>query len=173
MEVKHRGAISKKADSWTSDTIAVKEVAQMARIEESVEMNRPVEKVFAYTTDAKSWPKWQTTFPDAEQTSPGPVGVGTTFKGGIRMMGRSMKWTAKATAYEANKKFGKDIACGAITNRQHNTYDATQGGTKLTIVYDMKVGGLMKLFSPMIVWSTRKALKKALGNLKVILEAQP
>jgi hypothetical protein len=36
----------------------------------------------------------------------------------------------------------------------------------------MKVGGLMKLFSPMIVSSTRKALKKALSNLKGILEAQ-
>jgi hypothetical protein len=36
----------------------------------------------------------------------------------------------------------------------------------------MKIGGLMKLISPMIVSSTRKALKKALGNLKGILEAQ-
>jgi hypothetical protein len=37
----------------------------------------------------------------------------------------------------------------------------------------MKVGGIMTLFSPMIVCSTRKALKKALGNLKSNLEAQP
>jgi len=154
------------------DSNAVEEVAQMARIEESVEIKRPVDKVFAYTTDAKSWPKWQSTFPEAEQTSQGSVGVGTTFKGGIRMMGLSMKWTAKATEYEANRKFGKDIACGSITNQQHNTYDPIEGGTRFTIVYDLKVGGLMKLFSPMIVCSTRKALKKALGNLKGILEAQ-
>ena len=84
-----------------------------------------------------------------------------------------MKWTAKATEYEANRKFGKNIACGSITNEQHNTYEAIEGGTKFTIVYNMKVGGLMMLFSPMIVCSTRKALKKALGNLKSNLEAQP
>jgi len=36
----------------------------------------------------------------------------------------------------------------------------------------MKVGGLMMLFSPMIVCSTRKALKKALGNLKRVLESE-
>ena len=53
----------------------------MARIEESVEIKRPADKVFAYTTDAKSWTKWQSTFPEAEQTSQGAVGVGTTFKG--------------------------------------------------------------------------------------------
>ena len=144
----------------------------MARIEESVEIKRPVDKVFAFTTDAKSWPKWQSTFPDAEQTSQGPVGVGTTFKGTLHMMGLSMKWTAKATEYEPNKKFGKTITCGSLTNEQHNTYDPIEGGTKFTIVYNMKIGGLMKLISPMIVSSTRKALKKALGNLKGVLEAQ-
>ena len=144
----------------------------MARIEESVEIKRPVDKVFAFTSDAKSWPKWQSTFPDAEQTSQGPVGVGTTFKGTIRMMGLTMKWTAKATEYEPNRKFGKNIACGSITNEQHNTYDRIEGGTKFTIVYNMKIGGLMKLISPMIVSSTRKALKKALSNLKSVLEAQ-
>lgn len=144
----------------------------MARIEESIEIKRPPEKIFAYTTDARTWTKWQSTFPEAEQTSQGPVGVGTTFKGSIHMMGLTMKWTAKAMEYEANRKFGKNISCGAITNEQHNTYEPVQGGTRFTIVYNMKVGGFMKLFSPMIVSSTRKALKTALTNLKGILESQ-
>ena len=144
----------------------------MTRIEESVEIKRPPDKVFAFTTDAKSWPKWQSTFPYAEQTSPGPVGVGTTFRGAIRMMGLSMKWTAKATEYQPSKKFGKNISSGPITVEQHNTYDPIEGGTKFTIVYNMKVGGLMKLFAPMIVSSMRKALKQALSNLKGVLEAQ-
>ena len=144
----------------------------MARIEESVEIKRPVDKVFAYTADAKSWTKWQSTFTETEQTSQGPVGVGTTFKGKIHMMGLTMKWTAKAIEFEPNRKFGKNIVCGSITNEQHNTYDPVEGGTRFTIVYDMKVGGLMKLLSPMIVSSTRKALKQALSNLKNVLEAQ-
>ena len=144
----------------------------MARIEESVEIKRPADKVFAYTTDAKSWAKWQSTIPEAEQTSQGPVGVGTTFKGTIRMMGLSMKWTAKATEYEPNRKFGKNITSGPMTIEQHNTYDPIEGGIKFTIVYDMKVGGFLKLFSPMLVCPIRKELKKALSNLKGILEAQ-
>ena len=78
----------------------------MAIIKESIEIMRPADKVFAYTTDAKSWPKWQP-FPEAEQTSQGLMGVGTTTKGTIRMMGLSMKWTAKVTEYEPNKKFGR------------------------------------------------------------------
>jgi len=142
----------------------------MARIEERVDIKRPADVVFAYTTDAKNWPKWQSTMPEAEQTSPGPVGVGTIFKGVIRMMGRSMKWTATATEYEPYRKFGKNIACGSVTNEQRNAYDPIEGGTRFTIVYEMKVGGVMKLFSPMIVSSTRKGLRKALNNLKSLLE---
>ena len=73
---------------------------QMSRIEESVEIHCPVEKAFAFTTDAGSWSKWRTMIPEAEQTSKGPVGVGTTFKGTNHLMGRTMKWTALATEYE-------------------------------------------------------------------------
>jgi uncharacterized protein YndB with AHSA1/START domain len=144
----------------------------MARIEASVEIKSPVDKVFAYTTEAKKWPQWQSTIPEAEQTSPGTVRVGTTFKGTIRLMGPSMKWTAIATEYEPYSKFGKTITSGPVTNEQHNTYEPISGGTKFTIVYDFKVGGLMALFSPLLVSSMRKALKKAVGNLKGILEGQ-
>jgi uncharacterized membrane protein len=144
----------------------------MARIEESVEIKRPIDRVLAYTTDAKSWPKWQSILPKAEQTSQGPVGVGTTFKGISRMMGLSMKWTAKATEYEPNRHFGKTITSAGMIVKQHNTYDPIEGGTKFTIMYDMKVRGLFKLFSPMLVSTMRKELKKSLGNLKRVLETQ-
>jgi len=144
----------------------------MARIEESVEIKRPVDKVFAFTTDAKSWPKWHPFIPESEQTSQGPIGVGTTFKGVNRMMGLSMKWTAKATEYEPNKKFGKTITCGSMIIEDHLTFNPIETGTRFTMAYDIKVGGFMKLFSPMILSAMRKEPKTALGNLKSILEAQ-
>ena len=143
----------------------------MSRIEESVEINCPVEKVFAFTTDAGSWSKWQTIILEAEQTSKGPVGVGTTFKGTNHLMGRTMKWTAQVTEYETNRKFGKNITSGSVFIEQHNTYIPTKEGLKFTILYDMKVSGFLKLLSPMIVSSIQKELKKSLGNLKQILEA--
>lgn len=143
----------------------------MARIEESIEIRRPVERVFGYTTDAKSWPRWQSIIVEAEQTSPGPVTVGTTFRGRSRMMGRTMPWTAKATEFEANRKYGKNIDSGSLTIEQHNTYQPVEGGTRFTILFDMKVGGLLKLMTPVLAGSMRRELKKSLGNLKSVLEA--
>lgn len=143
----------------------------MARIEESIEIKCPVDKVFAYTADAKNWPKWQSFIPEAEQTSQGPMNIGTTFKGVSRMMGRSMRWTAIATEYGSNKKWGKNITCGSVAIEEHVTYNPVEGGTAFTIVYDMKVGGFLKLLSPVMAGSMRKETKKSLGNLKSILEA--
>ena len=144
----------------------------MAIIEESIEIKRPVDKVFAYQTEAKAWPKWQSFIMEAEQTSQGHIGVGTTFRGTNRMMGLSMRWTAKATEYEPNRKWAKNITAGSMIIEEHMTFDPIEIGTRFTIVYDMKMGGFLKLFSPMVVSSMRKETKKGLSNLKSILEAQ-
>lgn len=144
----------------------------MARIEESVDIKQPVEKVFAYQTEAKNWSKWWSFIPEAEQTSQGPMGVGTTFKGTSRLLGLRMKWVGKTTEYELNRKWAKNITAGSIMLEERPTFDPIEIGTRLTIIFDIKVGGLMKLFSPMIVSSMRKETKKSLINLKSILEAQ-
>ena len=144
----------------------------MARIEESVEIRCPADKVFAYTSEAKSWPEWQSIIIEAEQTSQGPVCIGATFKGITRMMGRSMKWTAEATEYELNKNWAKKITSGGLSISEYMTYDPIEGGTKFTIKYDMKAGGFLKLFSPMIVSTMRKETEKSLNDLKNILEAR-
>jgi ligand-binding SRPBCC domain-containing protein len=144
----------------------------MARIEENVDIKRSVDIVFAYQIEAKNWPKWWSFIPEAEQTCQGPIGVGTTFKGTIHILGITMKWTAKATEYESNMKWVKNITAGSTIIEEHMTFDPIEIGTRFTVVFDMKVGGLMKLFSPMIVSSMRKETRKSLGNLKNILEAQ-
>jgi hypothetical protein len=131
----------------------------MARIEDSIEIRHPVDKIFDYTTKADSWPEWQSFVTEATQISQGPMRIGSTFKGVVRMMGLSMKWT-------------KNITCSGIRITEQVTYEPLQESTKFTIVYGMKIGGFMKPFSPMIVSTMRKETTKSLADLKSILEAQ-
>jgi uncharacterized protein YndB with AHSA1/START domain len=144
----------------------------MARIEESVEIKSPIDRVFAYTTDAKSWPKWYGAMPEAEQTSEGQVGVGTTFKGKNRMMGQTSKWTAKTMEYDPYKRWSKIIDSGSVVIDDSLNFDPVEGGTRFTMVYDVKVGGFLKLISSMIIGSMRKQLKLDLSKLKSVLETQ-
>lgn len=144
----------------------------MAIIKESIKIKHPVDKVFAYAADVKSWPKWRSIIREAEQTSQGPLGVGTTFKGVVHMMGLNMKWNAKVTEYEPNRKCTMNYTSGSMFYDEYVTFDSIEGGTKATVVIDAKVGGFPKLFSPMILSSMHKELKKSLSNLKSNLETQ-
>ncbi len=143
----------------------------MARIEETVEIKCPSDKVFAYVADANSWPKWQLSMLEARQTSPGEMGVGATFEGVNKVMGRRMAWTSKVTEYQRNKEWREAIKSGSTLLGEHLTFDTAERGTKVTQVYDMKAGGFLRLFAPMMASSMRKEMKNNLGNLKSILEA--
>jgi uncharacterized protein YndB with AHSA1/START domain len=144
----------------------------MAIIQETVEIRRPVDKVFTYTTNAKSWPHWHGTMPEAEQTSPGPVSVGTAFRGKNRMMGQTLPWTAKLTEYKPNKQWAKTIDSGSVIIYDQLILAPTAGGSRFTTIYDVKVGGVLRLLSPMIISSLRKQLKVDLIKVKRILESQ-
>ena len=144
----------------------------MARIEETVEIKRPTDKVFLYVTEAKSWPKWHSSMLGAEQTSSGQLGVGTTFRGANKVMGRRMPWNSKVTEYVANKRWGETISSGSTLIEEQLTFDSAGAGTKFNQVYDIKVGGFLKLLAPMVISSMRKEMKANLSTLKSILEAQ-
>jgi uncharacterized protein YndB with AHSA1/START domain len=142
----------------------------MAIIEESVMINHPIAKVFAYITDPKTWPRWDPGLVEAEQTLPGQMGIGTSLRGSNKQMGRRMAFTAKVTEYEPNKKWGGSVSFGNLQLEEHFVFDSIGEVTKLTRVYDMQLAGFLKLLSPMILSSMRSGSKKSLSNLKTILE---
>ena len=144
----------------------------MVRVEENIEIKRPVDKVFAYLMDAHNWPYWNSSVLEAEQTSVGQIGIGTTFRGVDRMIGRRIAWVSKITEYELNRKMSQIITSGNNLVEQYLTFDPIEGGTKFGFVYDMKAGGFLKFIAPILLSTMRKAVKKNLSKLKVILEAQ-
>ena len=144
----------------------------MAIVQESINIKRPVDKVFAYTTDANNLPKWVSGITESEQTFQGPWCVGTTIKGISRVAGANMKWTGKVTEFEMNNKWSMNTTSWGVIFEEHWTYDPIEGGTKFTKVYDMKIGWFLSLFTPMLVNWAQKSLEVSLNNLKRILEAE-
>jgi uncharacterized membrane protein len=143
----------------------------MGRFEESITINRPVEEVFAYESEIKNWPHWHETVVEAEQTSEGQMAVGTTFKGKSNVEGRTMEFTGKMTEYDPYKRSGKIMDFGNIVINGTLTFDPANAGTRLTIVYDVKVRGLAKLMSSRINSGLHEELKQAVSKLKTVLES--
>ena len=144
----------------------------MAKIQESVEVKYPVEKVFTYAADEKAWPAWHPDMLEAERTSSGQIGVGTTFRGANRIMGRRTEWISKVTEYELDRVWTENITSGSMQFEERLLFEPVEGGTKLTVMSEMKAGGFLKLLSPMVASTMRKQIRGSLSSLKSILEAQ-
>ena len=50
------------------------------QFENTVTVNVPVDEVFAYLAQPENLPRWNYALDTTEQTSPGPIGVGTTYR---------------------------------------------------------------------------------------------
>jgi uncharacterized membrane protein len=144
----------------------------LARVEESVEIKRPVDRVFAYVTNVKNLPLWESALLEVEQTSEGQPGTGATFKGAHSIMGRKMEWTSRCTECQPNKKWCEIISAGSVSIDIHLTFDSTSEGTKFTQAYDIELDGFLQLFAAMITTSMREQARADLAKLKGILEAQ-
>ena len=143
----------------------------MARIEASVVINRPIDEVFAYVNDVRNWPQWNSNFLEGEQTSEGPVGVGTTSRGVSHFLGQRIEWTSEVTEYEPNRKLKQKIISGPMLMEQSLTFEPVEGATRFTIAGEGEFGGLFKLAQPVVDRRMKKQSDGNLAKLKDILEA--
>ena len=143
----------------------------MRRVEASVVINRPLEEVFGFVRNPVDHPQWETSQFDVEQTSEGPMGVGTTFRGGIRLLGLPIDWTAECTGYDTDGELEFSVNAGPLQLQEILTLEHIEAGTSFTIVYEGDLRGLVRLAGPIVVRVFQRQVESDLANLRDILEA--
>jgi hypothetical protein len=143
----------------------------MPKIEVTGYIQRPPDRVFAYMTDSSNRPKWDTSMVEMKQTSAGPKGVGTTYKGEYQMIGGRRQWTASLTKYDLNSSVGYAISSGNLRVNQDVTLSPTAAGTKLSFAVDLRLNGLLRVFSPIMRWTISRQTKANIQRLKQFIES--
>jgi uncharacterized protein YndB with AHSA1/START domain len=139
-------------------------------MEGSININRTVEEVFAYVTDVSNLAKWDRQAGGSEQTSEGPVGLGTTYRGSYEVLGKTMDWTSEITEYEPNRKVVQKIDMGPTVMTMGWLLDPVETGTRFTISSKGYLGGLAKLAGPVLDRTMKKQMEDNLARLKAVLE---
>ncbi len=110
----------------------------MAKVQESIEINAPVEKVFAFVTSPENWTRYVTSLQEVRDLSSGEPATGTTFVWSYRMFGMTFNGTGKITEFIPNEKFAMTME-GSMPITE--TYAFSNDGSKTTldaeIEYDM------------------------------------
>ena len=143
----------------------------MARAEMSTVVNRPIEDVFAVLSNVENNPKWSSAAVEAQQTSAGPVGVGTTMRFVGRFLGRRVESRAVVTQFETNRIFAWQSSAGPFPMQGSLTFERINGGTRVNSVFEAEPAGFFKLVEPLMVMMAKRRSQNDLDNLKGLMEA--
>ena len=142
----------------------------MIKIEHSIVINRPVEDVFAVVTNLENNPKWGSGLLEAVKTSEGPIGVGTTWRLVRKVLGQRLEAESEVTEYELNRNYvQRSKSPFPVEVRQ--TYEAVEGGTRITITLEAEPGGFFKLAEPLLKSTAKRDIDVEFANLKDLMEA--
>jgi len=143
----------------------------MIHLEESIIINRPIEEVFAFMSETKNLPLWQTDVVEARHAPEGPVQVGTKMSIVRAFMGRKMEGTADIVEYAPPTRYAYQTTSGPEV-RGANICEAVTGGTKFTVTFDMQTGGLFSLADPLVARTIKRSVESGLATLKDVLESR-
>jgi uncharacterized membrane protein len=143
----------------------------MYTFEHNVFINRPTQEVFDYVTQPSNAPKWQGTVESAEWVSDGPVGVGSTWRGVNKFMGRKIEGTLEITSWDPPNEHSFKAAGGPVPFENTWTFEDKDDGTQVTMSGQAELGGFFKLAEGMVGKQMDKQMETDLANLKRMLEA--
>jgi len=142
----------------------------MAKIEQSIAINAPVEKVFSYITDPTNQLEWLPSITDVRDVT--GEGVGKRFSWTYKMMGMSFKGESEVVEYIPNERNALKTK-GGILSTWHWTYKPQAGGTLVNLVveYTIPVPVLGKVAEKLILRQNEREAALSMTNIKERLEA--
>jgi ligand-binding SRPBCC domain-containing protein len=142
-------------------------------VEESIEINRPLQEVFDYVSEVTNFPEWTAHTLEVRNDTVGPPQQGDRFTLAIKSVGRRFETPYERTSYEANRRYIDRAVGGPIPNQQWEyTFEEVPGGTSLRRAVEAELGGLVRLLEPLQKRVVQRQLRKDLQTLKDVLEAR-
>ncbi|MBI2237456.1 MAG: SRPBCC family protein [Actinobacteria bacterium] len=142
------------------------------KVERSIHIARPLDRVFAFVSDFENSPKWQLVARDTRRITDGPIGPGTRYRQAVEAMGMKGVVTIELTDFQPGRAVGFTVSrFGPIAPRAAFHFEEQNGGTRVTFRGDPNPQGPFRLLSPVIVAYARRLWAKHLAALRRTLES--
>ena len=141
----------------------------MAKVEQSIIINAPVEKVFAYITDPANEMEWLPGNTDVRDIT--GQGVGQRWGYTYKMMGLPFKGEDEVLEYTPNQRYVTKSKGGVVSTWTW-TFKPEDGGTRLNVVveYTIPVPVLGKVGERLALGQVKREADLAAVNIKARLE---
>jgi hypothetical protein len=135
------------------------------RLSASQVIERPPTQVFRFvaTEHFQNHPKWDPAVTSITQTSPGPMGVGTTARLVRTDRGRQLQGSMEVTDYQPVSSFTEVSRFGPFTLHARATLaPVAPASTRLELMIDTHARGVIRLLLPLMKGTFRKTMARSL-----------
>jgi uncharacterized membrane protein len=142
----------------------------MPKLNNSVNISAPVERVFAYVSDPTNLPEWMGSL--SEVTDVTGSGVGQHYNWKYNMVGIPLRGDSTIIELVPNERLATESKSG-VENTFTFTFTPNESGTKLDLEvdYNIPVPVLGKLAEQLVLKRNRREAEMWVENLKERLEA--
>ncbi len=144
----------------------------MAKIEKSITINAPVNRVFEYLTKTELMPEWLPGMVEVKDIKHTEEGVGSTYKWVYKMAGKRFEGESVTEEFIPEKKLVSKSK-GSINSLWTWNFESYNDDTKLdiTIDYTVPIPVLGKIAEAVILKQNIREAELALANIKDKLES--
>ena len=143
------------------------------RSEESVEIDRPPEEVFAYVANPENLPEWSNLVLEVRKDAEDQPQEGDRFSVIAKFLGRRFETPFQVSAHEPPRRHSDRSTGGPFEQEYIYTFEQTgEGKTRLTHVAEAEPGGFFKLVGPLLERAGSRQFNADLQSLKDLLESR-
>ena len=144
----------------------------MIRFENAITIRQTPEEVFAFLADLENIPRWNYAIVETRKTSPGPVGVGSTYVQ-VRTVPRHAEEVLEVTGHDPPHYLAVRGTLGPFAAEL--AYDIESDGRHTRVVnrVGLRSRGMLGFLGRAATGRIREAVAENLRKLKTILEGSP
>lgn len=143
------------------------------RVEHSVVIEQPAERVFAFIIDIERQPDWVGPVERVANIAPGPVQVGTTFTLTLGFMGRTAQAEQTVSRLEPNRVFEQKTTSGPIAAQVTLTVEPVDGGgSRVSNITEADISSVPRLARSFVRGTIESQVESDMQRLRGLLETE-
>lgn len=141
-------------------------------IRTSVEIDRPLNEVFAFVSNVENDVQWRTNVKSLRNLTPPPTGVGTRSIETLTVFGKPLETVTEVIEFVPNQRVARKTVSGPTPVQTLRSVQQVATGTRFTYAVSVDVSGVwvFKVLKPLMkVWYQRKT-QDQMQALRTLLE---
>lgn len=138
----------------------------MTVLRKELEVDRPLDEVFAFIGDFVNSAEWDPGVEEARNVTEGPVRVGTRYELVVVFNGRRLPMTYEVTAYEPPHRVVLRGTGSSVNAVDDIRFEPTPTGTRILYTADLRLKGLLRALEPFVKGRFEETGRQAMAGMR-------